>query len=261
MKRISALLLGLMLAACMQTNSITGRNQFITIPAKQDAIMGAQAFAEVSKNAPVLRKGAMADRVKRIGDRIARISDAPNMAWEFVVINEPVLNAWALPGGKIAIYRKMLDSFNTDAEIAAILGHEVAHAVLRHGAEQVSRAQLQQLIIVGLGVATAAATEDKHTTQLAMQLGTLAAAGFVALPHSRNMELEADDIGTVYMARAGYDPRFAIAVWQKMKNLKEGAEQPPTWLSTHPNDDKRIERLTSKMGFYQGEYHRAIGSQ
>lgn len=242
----------LVLTACVTTNQVTGRTQFITIPPSQDAAMGLEAMKQVRETAPVLSSGPIASRVQRIGNAIAPYSDRPDMGWEFVVIDEQVLNAWALPGGKVAVYRKMVDNLN-DEELAAVLGHEVAHAVLRHGAEQVSRAQAQQLAIVGLGAIVASQTEDEKTAQLAVGLGSLAAQGFVALPHSRSMELEADHIGTIYMARAGYDPRAAVRLWKKMNGFKDG-KGPPTFLSTHPSDGKRIERLEEKMGEYMAVY-------
>lgn len=247
-------LAALTLAACMTTNEVTGRSQFIIIPPSQDAALGLEAMNEVKKTAPVQTTGAQAERVQRIGARIAAISDNPGLDWEFVVIDEPVLNAWALPGGKVAIYRKMVDSFPSDEELAAVIGHEIAHAVLRHGAEQMSRAQMQNLLIIGAGVAVGAATEDDETTQMAVGLASLATAGFVQLPHSRKMELEADHVGTIYMAKAGYDPRASVRLWQRMKTLKEGGGQPPTFLSTHPSDDKRISRLEERMAEYLSYY-------
>ncbi|NVJ69131.1 MAG: M48 family metallopeptidase [Alphaproteobacteria bacterium] len=243
----------LALTACMTTNEVTGRSQFIIIPPSQDAALGLEAMQEVKKTSPVVTTGPLAERVQRIGKRIAAISDKPDLAWEFVVIDEPVLNAWALPGGKVAVYRKMVDAFPNDDDLAAVMGHEISHAVLRHGAEQMSRAQMQSLILVGAGVAVGAATEDEKTTQLAVGLAGLAAAGFVQLPHSRKMELEADHIGTVYMAKAGYDPRAAVRLWQKMKTMKDG-NQPPTFLSTHPSDDNRIARLEGRMSEYLSYY-------
>ncbi|WP_417450508.1 M48 family metallopeptidase [Kordiimonas sp.] len=238
----------------MTTNEVTGRSQFITIPPSQDAALGLEAMNEVKKTADVETNSADARRVQRIGKRIAAISDNPDMAWEFVVIDEDVLNAWALPGGKIAVYQKMVDSFDTDEELAAVIGHEIAHAILRHGAEQMSRAQVQNLAIVGVGAAVGATTENGEMAQMAVTLGALAAQGFVQLPHSRAMELEADDVGTVYMARAGYDPRAAVRLWKKMKAMKDGGGGQPAFLSTHPTDDKRIARLESKMGQYLSEY-------
>lgn len=246
----------LLLTACVTTNSVTGRSQFITIPASQDEALGMQALTEVKKtNKKVRTSGADVERVRRIGRKIVAVSDKPDMNWEFIVIDEPVLNAWALPGGKVAVYQKMIDNL-TDEELAAVLGHEAAHAILRHGAEQVSRAQAQQIAIAGLGVLVASQTEDQQTAQLAVGLGSLAAQGFVALPHSRSMELEADHIGAIYMARAGYDPRAAARLWRKMAKLKEGGQQQPTFLSTHPSDGKRIERLESRMEEYLAEWRR-----
>ncbi len=245
----------LFLSACMAENSVTGRSQFIMIPPSQDVALGLEALNQVKETAPVVTTGVMATRVQRIGERIAKISDKPDLPWEFIVIDEPVLNAWALPGGKVAIYRKMLDNLN-DQQLAAVIGHEVAHAVLRHGAEQMSRAQAQNMAIVGLGVLVSSQTEDQQMAQMAVGLGALAAQGFVSLPHSRKMELEADHIGTIYMAKAGYDPRNSITLWQKMAQLKEGGGSQPTFLSTHPSDDKRIDRLSARMDEYLSYYRR-----
>ncbi len=245
----------LLLTACVAENTVTGRSQFIIIPPSQDAALGLEALNEVKKTAPVVTSGRLATRVQLIGERIAAISDKPELDWEFIVIDEPVLNAWALPGGKVAVYRKMLDNLNDD-QLAAVLGHEVAHAVLRHGAEQMSRAQAQNMAIVGLGILVSSQTEDQQTAQMAVGLGALAAQGFVALPHSRKMELEADHIGTIYMAKAGYDPRNAVSLWQKMAQLKEGGGSQPAFLSTHPSDDKRISRLEARMDEYLSYYRR-----
>ena len=255
MKRIILAVTLLALSACVTTNEVTGRRQLITIPASQDIALGTNALNEVRKTAPVVTTGYEADRIRRIGERIAAISHTPNMEWEFIIIDEPVLNAWALPGGKIAVYTKMIKTFDSDAEIAAILGHEIAHAVLRHGAEQVSRGQLQNLAVSGLGVAIGSTIDDAKTAQLAVALGSMAAQGFVQLPHSRSLELEADDVGTLYMARAGYDPQASVQVWQKMKALKDGKKAPSPFFSTHPADDQRIARLQAKMGVYLAEYN------
>lgn len=250
---LTAIVFSLTLTACVTTNEVTGRSQFIIIPASQDEALGLQALNQVKEtNENVRTSGALVDRVNRIGKKVVAVSDKPDMNWEFIVIDEPVLNAWALPGGKVAVYRKMLDNL-TDSELAAVLGHEAAHAILRHGAEQVSRAQAQQIAIVGLGAAVGASTENGEYAQLAVALGGLAAQGFVALPHSRKMELEADHIGTIYMAKAGYNPQHAVELWKKMASLKEG-KNPPTFLSTHPSDGKRIARLEARMPEYMSYY-------
>ncbi|WP_374764337.1 M48 family metallopeptidase [Yunchengibacter salinarum] len=258
LKPVLAMLAALLVAACMQTNEITGRDQFMMIPASEDSRLGLEAMQQVKDNAPVLTTGPMAERVKRIGQRIARVSDKPDMTWEFVVIDEPQLNAWALPGGKVAVYAKMMQEIDDDQQLAAVLGHEIAHAVLRHGAEQMSRAQAQNVAIAGLGVAVGAST-DSQTAGMAVALGSLAAKGLVQLPHSRFMELEADHIGTRYMARAGYDPRASVALWQRMNSLKEGGGGQPVWLSTHPADDKRIRELQARMPVYMQEYRATVG--
>lgn len=241
-------------AACVTTNEVTGRSQFITIPPAQDDALGLEAMNQVKSEAPVRTTGPDARRVQRIGARIAAISDRPDFNWEFVVIDEPVLNAWALPGGKVAIYKKMVDTFPEDDMLAAVIGHEIAHAVLRHGAEQVSRGQLTNTVLAAAGLAVGTATGDGQSTQLAMTLGTLAAQGFVMLPHGRAMELEADHVGTIYMAKAGYDPRRAVDLWRRMQTMKDGNGGPPAFLSTHPTDDKRIARLEANMPDYLAVY-------
>ncbi len=253
-KTILVASLTLVLAACVTTNEVTGRTQYITIPPSQDEALGLQALNEVKKsNKNVRTTGRAVRRVQQIGERIVRVSDKPDLKWEFIVIDEPVLNAWALPGGKVAVYSKMIENL-TDEELAAVLGHEAAHAILRHGAEQVSRGQLQQAGIAALGVLVGTATESEKNAQLAVALGSMASQGFVALPHSRNMELEADHVGTIYMARAGYNPRAAAELWRKMAKLKEGGGSQPTFLSTHPSDDKRIDRIESRMDEYMSIY-------
>lgn len=247
----------LILSGCMKTNEISGRSQFILIPASQDMALGLQAINEIKQSEPIQYNGEQADRIRRIGKEIAAMSDKPDFDWEFLLINEPILNAWALPGGKVAIYAKMAEALS-DTELAAVLGHEIAHAVLRHGAEKISRAQVQQIAIIGVGVIATTQT-DNETALLATTLASLAANGFVALPHSRKMELEADDIGTVYMALAGYDPRGAVSLWQTMSRLKGPDGKTSPFLSTHPSDDNRIDRLQNKMDEYLKVY-RAAGT-
>lgn len=256
----AAVAASLVLAACA-TNPVTGRSQFIMIPASQDVALGAQAFAEVRQSEPVVTTGPDAERLQRIGAHIARVAkaDAPHLQFEFVIIEKPTVNAWALPGGKIAIYRGMLNRLEDDHQVAAVLGHEAAHAVLRHGAERVSRAQATNLVIGAAGVGLAAGTDGgSQMAGLAITAAALATQIGSALPHSRLMELEADDIGTLYMARAGYDPRAAVRVWQIMMAKRDGGS-PPQWLSTHPADHKRIAQLQSRMGVYMAEYQRAGG--
>ena len=255
-KLIVGVLVALGVTACTTTNEITGRQQLLLFGADQDASLGLNAMNQVKQTAPVVTTGRQATRINRIGQRIAAVSDKPEFDWEFVLINEDTLNAWALPGGKVAVYAKMANAL-TDLELAAVLGHEVAHAVLRHGAESMSRQSVQQGIMAGVTIAASTQIENRQTAGLAVALANMAAQGFVALPHSRFMELEADDVGTIYMARAGYDPRAAVSLWQKMARLKEGGGAPPTFLSTHPSDGKRIARIQEKMPTYLAEYQKA----
>lgn len=258
MKRLFLLAgLAFLLGACSTTpNPITGRNQLLLMSPEEGAALGLEAMNEVKKTAKVVTAGPQARRVAALGAKLAAVSHKPELDWEFIVIDEDVLNAWALPGGKIAVYTKMLEAFPSDNELSAIMGHEIAHAVLRHSAENASRQQVQQITVAGVAVAAGAATGDDEIANTALIAGSALASTFVQLPHSRFMELEADDIGAVYMARAGYDPRGAVRVWQEMKRLSQGGST-PTFLSTHPNDDQRIKRLESKMPEYVEIYEQS----
>jgi predicted Zn-dependent protease len=160
--------------------------------------------------------------------------DAPGWAWEVNVITSPEVNAWCMPGGKIAFYTGILDKLKlTDDEAAAVMGHEIGHALREHGRERASQ-QLAQNTVIGLGAAILGIGGVGD-------LASLAADVTLTLPNSREQETEADRIGVELAARAGYDPRAAVALWRKMSALGEG--QPPQWLSTHPSAETRIRDL------------------
>jgi len=162
-------------------------------------------------------------------------SDAPAWQWEVNVITSPEVNAWCMPGGKIAVYTGILDKLRlSDAELAAILGHEIAHALREHGRERTSR-QVAQNAVIGIGAVLLG------VGQLGQDLAGVVADVTVALPNSREHEREADRIGVELAARAGYDPRAAITLWQKMQQA--GGRSPPQFLSTHPSSQSRIEDL------------------
>lgn len=172
--------------------------------------------------------------------------DAPQWNWEVNVQTTRDVNAYCMPGGKIMVYTGLIDQLDaTDAEIAAVVGHEIAHALREHSRERMSRAYAEQLALAGIAVATGA---GEGTMQLASQV----AAVTFTLPHSREQEAEADRIGLELMARAGYDPNAAVSLWQKMAKLGGGG---PEFLSTHPSGDSRIRDLQANVprvaGFYE----------
>ncbi len=204
--------------------------------------MGLSAFAEIKSQQLICEDPAANRRVQAVGARIAPAvgRDLPNADWEFVVFDSEEVNAFALPGGKVGVYTGLLAFADDDDELAAVMGHEIAHVSARHGAERAS----QQLGVALLGVGVALATEDaKHQDEIRVAYG-LVATGAV-LKYSRDHESEADRIGLLYMARAGYDPRAAVRFWRKMAAREKAGLRMPDWFSTHPSDETRIRRIES----------------
>jgi metalloendopeptidase OMA1, mitochondrial len=229
------LLLGLSLLAC-ESAPITGRNQLILMPESQDAQMGLQAYQQIKQEQPVSQDPELNRRVQEVGRRIAEVSPHPEWDWQFTLFENDEPNAFALPGGKVGVNTGLFKVAKNDAQLAAIVGHEVAHAIARHGAERMSQGMLTQLGAAALGMAT-----NSAYAEVAAQAATLG----IILPYSRTQESEADHIGLIYMAEAGYDPREAVALWRNFESL--GGERPPEFLSTHPAEGTRIERLEALM--------------
>ncbi|HET7200366.1 MAG TPA: M48 family metallopeptidase [Burkholderiales bacterium] len=185
---------------------------------------------------------AQVERVRRIARRLipntaAFRADAPGWDWEINVITSQEVNAWCMPGGKIAVYTGLLTQLApTDAELAAVMGHEIAHALREHGRERASEQMAQQIGVSVLGAALGLGDLGARLTQTVLQVT-------LSLPHSRTQESEADRIGVELAARSGYDPRAAVTLWEKMGKL--GGGKPPEWLSTHPSDQTRTRDLQS----------------
>jgi predicted Zn-dependent protease len=241
----------LLLAACEHV-PITGRSQLQMISERDEVGMGLSAYQDVLKKEKISHDPALNERVTRIGSRIAAATGRTDYKWEFKVIeNDKMINAFCLPGGKVAVYTGLLPVARDDAGLAAVIGHEVAHAIARHGGERVS----QQLLVEGLAVAAAMSTQDPQKANLyAGLLGAGATVG-ILLPYSRLQESEADRLGLIYMARAGYDPHAARDLWLRMAEASKGKGRPPEFLSTHPADATRIrdiERLLPEaMSYYR----------
>jgi predicted Zn-dependent protease len=230
------LALALAVAACAQA-PVTGRNQLILLPESQDADMGLQAYQQIKQEEKISSNAALNQRVQTVGRRIAAVSGHPEWDWQFTLFDNPEPNAFALPGGKVGVYTGLFKVAQNDAQLAAVMGHEVGHAIARHGAERMSQGILAQLG----GVAVGAATGSQAVVDLYSQAATLG----VILPYSRGQESEADEIGLMLMAEAGYDPREAVTLWQNFAAL--GGERPPEFLSTHPSEGTRIQRLQELM--------------
>ena len=199
--------------------------------------MGLQAYQQIKQEEKISGDDALNQRVQGVGRRIAAVSGHPEWDRQFTLFDNPEPNAFALPGGKVGVYTGLFKVAQNDAQLAAVMGHEVGHAIARHGAERMSQGILTQLG----GVAVGAATGSQTYVDLYSQAATLG----VILPYSRGQESEADEIGLMLMAEAGYDPREAVKLWQNFEAL--GGERPPEFLSTHPAEGTRIERLQELM--------------
>jgi predicted Zn-dependent protease len=235
----------LFLSACT-TVPVTGRKALHLYSDGQLAQMAARQFGELKKETPLSTNQQYIDRVRRVGARIAPVAemDLPNVKWEFVVFDDSdQINAFAMPGGKVGIYSGLFKVAKTDADLAVVIGHEIAHVVAKHGSERIT----QQMLAAGGALAVTAGTRDmdaKDRNLILAGFGVATSVG-VLLPYSRLHESEADAIGILYVAEAGYDPRVALSFWQRMSERKSGSM--PELLSTHPADSTRMRRLEAMM--------------
>jgi predicted Zn-dependent protease len=245
--------LGLM-AACTRV-PITGRSQLNLIPESQMQSMALQEYQTfLSQNKTVSATSSKdAEMVKRVGTRIAgavtRYMNSHNMGkeianykWEFNLVDSKEVNAWCMPGGKVVVYTGLLPVTQNETALACVMGHEIAHAIARHGNERMS----QGLIAQGIQVAGAVALNRNPQAQniFLQSFGVGGNVGLLAF--SRQNELEADHLGVIFMAMAGYNPQEAIPFWQRMANMS-GGQKPPELLSTHPSDSRRIQQLQQLM--------------
>ncbi|PIQ99122.1 MAG: peptidase M48 family protein [Nitrospinae bacterium CG11_big_fil_rev_8_21_14_0_20_45_15] len=240
-KKLTTLFIFATLISSCVTTPVSNKSALILVPFEQELALGVQAFDEIKKNEKESTNTRLKEIVYRVGKRIADVSDMPDLEWEFKLIESEQQNAFALPGGKVAVYTGILPVALNEAGLATILGHEIGHAIARHGAQRMS----QQMILQGAMTAAAVNIQSSSNRAMIMTALGLGANIGITLPFSRSNESEADDIGLVYMARAGYDPSEAINFWSRFNNEKK--EQPPELLSTHPSDDTRIRSLESQL--------------
>lgn len=242
MNRLASWLLPLALITLTGCTTVpeTGRRQLLLTDSATETRLGLEAFAEMKKETPVLNDSRVQGRIERIGRRIATAVGRalPDAQWEFVVFNDDAMvNAFALPGGKVGVYTGLIKLASSDDEIAIVIGHEIAHVTSRHGGERMSQAMLAQ----GLGAGVDAYASNSKYQQIAGTVFGLGAQG-VLLKYSRDQETEADIIGLRFAAGAGYDPRAAAVFWKKMQ-AKSGGQGTFKWLSTHPPTGERIAKL------------------
>ncbi len=250
---------GSLLVSCA-TVPETGRRQLLLTSTGDEAQLGLSEFQKLKKDTPISRDASVNALVQRVGKRIAAVAPLPNAQWEFVVFDDAkTVNAFCLPGGKVGVYTGILPITLNEGGLATVIGHEVAHAVARHGGERMSEAML---IALG-GVAVDQFMKEKSDTTRILALGAygIGSSVGVALPHSRLQESEADHLGLIYMARAGYDPRQAVDFWRRFAsfNNKEGGH-PLQFLSTHPVDATRIKQLEAELPQALAEYQKTQGA-
>ncbi|WP_245539026.1 M48 family metallopeptidase [Thioflavicoccus mobilis] len=239
----------------------TDRSQLLMIDPAREAQLGLRTFDKLKAETPVSRSQAQTAQVHRVGGRIAVVVPTPGYQWEFVLFDAPdTANAFALPGGKVGIYSGILPIARDDAGLATVIAHEIAHVIAHHGGERMSQGLLMQM--GGVALSAALGSQAAATRELAMQAYGLGTQVGVTLPYSRTQELEADQLGLLYMARAGYDPREAVAFWRRFQEANRArGGAPPEFLSTHPVDSRRIAQLEQMMPRAVDEYERAIAQR
>lgn len=240
-----ALTLAALGGAGCSTVPVTGRHSFNLVPDSQANALGAEAYTKVKAESKLITGGAQYDQMVRAGKRIAAVAEAPGFEWEFVLIDEPkTVNAFCLPGGKVAVYSGLFPVTQDESGLAVVLAHEIAHAVARHGSERMTDDLALQ--IGGAGLQQLLQQKSPQTQQLVMTAFGVGTTVGVVLPFSRSQESEADHIGLVLMAKAGYDPEVAPAFWRRMIAASQGGA-PPAFLSDHPTDEKRVQDLEKWM--------------
>jgi predicted Zn-dependent protease len=232
--------LGAVLVAACATVPYTNRSQLLLISESEEMSLGADAYKQVLAKERVTKDPALLEPVRRVGQRIAAVAERPDYEWEFTVIDNPkMVNAFALPGGKVAVYTGLFPVAQDEAGLAAVMGHEVAHALARHSGERLSQGVLLQVGLAGASIALGGG--DPTTRSLVMQALGLGTQVGVILPFNRSQESEADHIGMILMAKAGYEPEAALHLWERMEQAGGGG--PPEFLSTHPSYGTRQEQI------------------
>ena len=235
------------------TNPFTGKKTLALVPNSQILPAAFAQYDQVLEESKVVKGTSDAEMIQRVGRKIAVAAEKwlnanghqgylSDYKWEYNLIDENTVNAWAMPGGKIAFYTGILPIAQTETGVAAIMGHEVVHAIANHGQQRMSASQVQQ--VAGVATSVAVSGKNEQTQQIVGQAFGLGSQFGVMLPFSRSHETEADKIGLTLMAIAGYNPDEAAELWKRMK-ANSGGEAPPEFMSTHPSNDTRIANLTA----------------
>jgi predicted Zn-dependent protease len=253
MKKLSFLFIILFLTSCGSV-PFTGRRQLQLVSNDEVIALSLQQYQEFMRSAPLERGTADAQMVQRVGNRLARAvetfyrsngyeSEISNYAWEFNLVADKSVNAFAMPGGKVVVYSGLLPVTQTEEALAVVIGHEIAHVIAQHSNERISQ---QVALQYGGAIAGGLLGNSESARQLGNTVFGIGAQYGVMMPYARKQELESDEIGVIIMAIAGYDPRVAIPFWERMAQASSGSQVPEVF-STHPADNKRIQRLEQIM--------------
>lgn len=252
------------LSSCTK-NAVTGRNQFLLIPDGELLSLSRQQYSTFLSQNKVVKGTRDAQKVETIGRKIAEsitsyykqqgnTSITKDYAWEFNLVNDPTVNAWCMPGGKVVVYTGLLPVTQNDDALAAVMGHEIAHAIAQHGNERMTQGMVQEA--GGAALSVMLSTKPAATRNLFLSAYGAGAAVGIILPFSRKQELEADRFGLIFSALAGYNPDAAIEFWQRMSKAS-GGQSVPELLSTHPSDETRI----AKIRLYAQEARKYAGAR
>jgi len=254
--KVVLLFLLFILSAC-STVPYTGRHSMMLVSEKEEKKMGEEAYAQTLKESKLNHDPEKVAMLDRVGERLAKAADKPDFKWEFNLIeDDKTVNAWCLPGGKIAVYTGLLPISQDETGLAVVLGHEISHALARHGSERMSQQMVLQTGGKILSIVTG--TQSPLARDAFNKAYGIGAQVGVALPHSRANESEADHIGLILMAKAGYDPRKALEFWKRMEAVGGGKDDAMRkFMSTHPSDKDRqvqIEKeIPEALKFYKPE--------
>ncbi|MCU0323862.1 MAG: M48 family metallopeptidase [Spirosomaceae bacterium] len=245
---------------------ITGRKQLSLISNAQIMGMSFTSYKEFLDSNKVVSNGKDAEMIRRVGNRIKTAVEnyliqnnysqvIDGYQWQFELVQSKDLNAWCMPGGKVVFYTGILPICQNEEGVAVVMGHEIAHAIASHGAERMSQAYVAQGITTAAAVGGMIATKNEQNGQIIGQVVGAITTGAYVLPNSRKQESEADKLGLIFMAMAGYNPQNSVEFWQRMAKAGQGGQKPPQWLSTHPSDETRISNLNAlmpkAMAYYQ----------
>jgi predicted Zn-dependent protease len=249
------ILFSLVISACA-TAPYTGRRQLLLTSEGQENTLGFQAFSQMRHQYRQSQDPQINAMVNRVGRRIAEAANRPDFRWEFVVFQDDTPNAFCLPGGKVGIFTGILKYTKDEAGLATVISHEVGHALERHAGERMSQGMVAQLGSLGIGAAMAG--QSPYVASAAQQAYGLGANVGVLLPYNRKQESEADQVGLILMAKAGYDPEAAVGFWQRMVAGNKGKGRPPEFLATHPTDERRIQDIERLIPEIKAKYYHPV---